>query len=225
MKKRIISVIMITVVLLSFSSCSSRSTDYYTDDNGIRYMVCRSSEGNIRINENGKLLVYTLNENGKRIKSDSGEYITEYVEFNGQIVSGNNVEIAEMTFTLPNTFTEDRNNPGYFRSDSYNGEIFIYYYSDDLDICILSLEDSCEKLLESFGSEVYSYKQYTVNVGDTECIAFEQLCTSSEYYQNAFVYLIPYDSGYYRVDCNVSTDNKNKVDFDKFVKSFEIKES
>lgn len=223
MIKKIIPVILIISVLLIFSSCSKSSADTYTDDNGTEYIVCRNSDGNIQINENGKLLVYTLNENGKRIKSDAGEYITEFVDFNGQVVSGKNVEIEEMRFTLPDGFVEHRENPGYFSNDSYSGEIFVTYYSDDIDLCITSLENSCQGLLESFGGEVYSYKQYTIDVDGTECIAFEQLCTSSEYYQNAFVYLIEYDGGYYRFDCNVSTDYKNKVNFDKLIQSIELK--
>ena len=224
MKKKIAILIITAVLLISFAACSADTADYYTDDNGVQYMVNRDSDGDIQINENGKLLVYTLNENGKRIKSDTGEYITEYVDFNGQVVSGNNVEISEMRFVLPSGFSEDRNNPGYFCSKSYDGEIFVNYYTDDIDLCVESIEYSCQGLLESFGSEVYSYKQYTVKVDGVECIAFEQLCTSSEYYRNAFVYLVPYDSGYYYFDCSVSTDNKNKVDFDKFIESIEFKD-
>lgn len=221
--KKFLGLFAVMFILLVFASCSSSTSDLYTDSNGIQHMVCRDSNGDIQINENGKLLVYSLNENGKRIKSGNGEYITAYVDFNGQVVSGNNVEISEMRFTLPDNFVEDKNNPGYFRNPDYQGEIFIYYYADDIEICRNSLENTCETLLESFGSEVYSYEQYTVTVDGLECIAFEQLCTSSEYYQNAFAYLIPYDGGYYRVDCNISTDNKNKVDFDRFIKSFEFK--
>lgn len=225
MLKRFLSVLLIVVLMFMCTSCSDDNGDIYTDENGSQYMICRDADGKMQINDNGKLLVYTLNENGKRIKSETGEYITEYIKFNGQVVSGRDVEIPELKFRLPAGFSEDRDNPGYFFREAYNGEIFINYYDDDLDMSIQSLEYSCEGLLESFGSEVYSYNRYTVNAEDVECVAFEQLCISSEYYQNSFVYLIPFDTGYYRVDCSVSTDYKNKVDFDKFIESFEIKQS
>lgn len=222
MIKRFVAVMLMLVMMISLASCGNDS-DFYIDDDGVRYMVCRDGNGEIQVNASGKLLVYDLNENDKRIKSDSGEYLTRYVDFNGQIVTGKFVEIAEMSFTLPNNFTDDRDNPGYFRNEAYNGEIFIYYYDENTQLAIESLEFSCEGLLESFGSEVYSYEKYTLNVDNTECIAFEQLCTSSEYYQNAFTYILPFDSGYYRFDCNVSTDYKNKVDFDKFIESIDLK--
>lgn len=223
MFKRVLSALLVICALVCCASCDNDSVDYYFDDDGAQYMICRDSNGEIQVNENGKLLVYNINENGKRIKSDSGEYITEYVDFNGQIVSGKTVEIPEMRFTLPNNFVDDRDNPGYFRNDTHNGEIFIFYYTDSLDLSIEAIESSCETLLESFGSEVYSYERYKINIDGVECVAFEQLCISSEYYQNAFVYLIPYDSGYYRIDCNISTDYKNKVNFDKFVETIDLK--
>lgn len=225
MIKRTISIILILVIPFVFVSCGDNSSDIYIGDDGVEYMICRDSDGELQLNENGKLLVYTLNENGKRIKSESGDYITEYVSFNGQVVSDRYVEIPEMSFILPDGFVDDRENAGYFFNENYKGEIFINYFDENIDNCIQSLEYSYEGLLESFGSEVYSYERYSLTVDDFECVAFEQLCTSSEYYQNVFVYLIPYDDGYYRIDCNVNTDNKNKVDFDKFIKSFLIKQS
>lgn len=224
-KNRIVAVISSLFVLLTFASCSSESSDYYIDDNGTKYLVNRNTEGNIQINENGKLLVYSLNENDKCIKSDSGEYITEFVEFNGQVVSDGKVETKEMKFTLPKNFSEDRNNTGYFYNENCKGEIFINYFNEDINTGVQAIQDTCQNLLESFGSEVYSYNEYSLDVDGIECIAIEQLCTSSEYYQNVFTYLIPYDTGYYSFDCTVNTDYKNKVNYDKFIKSITLKET
>ncbi len=211
------------IISILFSSCSSKTDDIYTDDSGTQYMVCRDSNGDIQINENSKLLVYTLNENGKKIKADNGEYITEYVKFSGQLVCGKKVETKELRFTLPDGFEAYGTSIGYFSRKDAKAEIFINYYTDDISLAIESLVHSCETLLENFGSDVYSYTQYEVTVDDTQCTAFSQLGTSSEYYQNVFIYLIPYDAGYYRIDCSISTDNKNKVNYDKFIEGFEIK--
>lgn len=222
MYKRIIAVCLIVVIAVSFSSCSDNSS-FYTADDGTQYLVCRDDDGNIIINENGKLLVYTLNENNKKIKADSGEYITEYVTFNGQVVSDGTVETAEMRFKLPDNFVESKENPGYFYYSAYEGEIFIDYYPSGMDIHIKSQETNCEDLLESFGSEVFSYEKYTVNISGVECTAFSSLSTTSEYYKNAFFYFIPYDTGYYVINCNVNTDYRKKVDFDSFAESVDLK--
>ena len=131
MIKRFVAVMLMLVMMISLASCGNDS-DFYIDDDGVRYMVCRDGNGEIQVNASGKLLVYDLNENDKRIKSDSGEYLTRYVDFNGQIVTDKFVEIAEMSFTLPNNFTDDRDNPGYFRNEAYNGEIFVYYYDESI---------------------------------------------------------------------------------------------
>ncbi len=224
MLKKSVAVFLIVSLFFTFSACASNDSDYYTADDGTEYMVYRNSDGNIVINDSGKLLVYSLNENNKRIKADSGEYITEYVSFNGQVVSGGVVETAELRFNLPNNFVESRENPGYFYYDAYDGAIFVDYYASGIDLHIQSLEDNCEDLLEGFGSEVFSYEKYTVTINGIECTAFSQLSITSEYYKNAFFYFIPYDTGYYVINCNVNTDYRNKVDFDSFAESIELKE-
>lgn len=223
MYRKIVLLFIVAFMFFAFSSCSGNN-DYYIDDKGNQYLVYRDTQGDIVINENGKLLVFTLNENNKKIKSDAGEYITEYVNFNGQVVSENKVETAEMRFKLPHNFVESRETPGYFYHPSYQGEIFISYYPEGIDDHIKIQEKNCEDLLESFGSEVYSYEKYTLNISGIECTAFSSLSTTSEYYKNAFFYYIPYDNGYYIINCNVSTDYKNKVDFDSFAKSIEFKD-
>lgn len=223
MFKKTVCIFLIAAVVFMFSSCTG-SSEIYTDENGEEYIVVRDSDNNIVINDNGKLQVYVLNENGKKQKSDSGEYITEYIDFNGQVVEGNKVETAEMRFKLPSNFTQIADYPGVFVYDNYDGEIFINYYGNsEIAKDIENTERNCEDLLQSYGGEVFSYSKYTVTVEDTECTVFKQTGTSSEYYRNVYYYFIPFDDGYYLINCSVNTDYGNKVDFDGFVKSIEFK--
>lgn len=208
---------------MTFSSCYGNDNEILTVENGNQYIVVRDSDGNIVINDSNKLQVYLLNENGKKQKSDAGEYITEYIDFNGQVVLGNVIETAEMRFEIPRSFSDNSDIPGYFYSEFYNGEIYFSYYDENIEKHIESAEQNCENLLESYGSEVFSYEKYSVTVNETECVAFKLACTSSEYYKNSFQYYIPYDTGFYVVDCVVDTDNANKFNFDKFVEAIEIK--
>ena len=221
MLKKLISVLLIIVMLFALSSCGN--DDIFTDENGTEYVVVRDSEGNIVINDRNKLQVYTLNENGKKQKSDSGEYITQFIEFNGQVVTDRMVETAEMRFELPKYFAADINNPGYFYNEAYGAEIFISYYNEDTDKHIAANEMNCENLLESFGSDVFSYEKYSVTINGIEYTAFRQKCTSSEFYKVAYSYFIPYDTGLYIVDCNIDTNSAKKVNFDKFIKTFILK--
>lgn len=223
MLKKIIACFVAVCTILSVTACSNQSDDFYTDSDGKQYIVVRDVNDNIVISESGKLQVFTLNENNKKQKSDSGEYITEYIDFNGQVVIGNSVETAEMRFSLPSNFQSDINNPGYFFYEPYNGEIFITYYNDDIQSSIDIITHNCENLLESYGSENFRYEQYSVTIGDIECTVFKSESASSEYYRNAFYYLIPYDSGYYEINCIINTDDAGRVNFDKFVKTIELK--
>jgi hypothetical protein len=195
----------------------------YVTPDGAEYLVVRDAEGNIVINDNDKLQVYLLNENNKKQKSDSGEYITEYIDFNGQVVIGNTIETAEMRFEIPKNFVVNNDSPGHFYCEEIKGEIFISYYNDTAEDRINGVQMNCEDRLESFGSEVFSYTKYTVNINDTECTAYKTECTSSEFYKHTFTFFIPYDSGCYVIDCLISTDNAKKVDFNKFIENLEIK--
>lgn len=220
-RKILLSIII--VVILSFSACELNSDVIYTGDDNNNYIIVRDENGNITINDNGKLQVYTLNENNKKQKSDSGEYITKFIDFNGQVVIDNTVETAELTFTLPDKFIADKDNVGYFYCESYDAEIFFNYYNEDIQTNIDSIIHNCENLLESFGSENFKYEQYSVVIDGDECTAFKHKSTSSEYYRNAYYYIIPYDTGYYEINCIINTDDANKVNFDKFVQTINIK--
>ena len=223
MLKNVICILCVLTLIICFSSCTSTNNDTFTTEDGKSYIVVRDDEGGIKINDNGKLHVYTLNENGKKQKDDAGEYITEFIDFNGQIVIGNTVETEEMRYKLPDGFAEDINNSGYFYNKNINAEIFFAFYGTDVSIAVEAAEKNCQSLLESYGSDVFEYQKYTIEIDGIECTAFKQRSISSEYPDNAFLYYIPYDTGYYIINCRVNTENENKVDFDKFVKSIEIK--
>ena len=223
MFRKIVLLITALSLLFSFSACSSSDKDMFTAENGFDYIVVRDSDGNIVINDSNKLQVYTLNENGKKQKSDSGDYIKEYIDFNGQVVIGSSVETLEMKFIIPKTFNDNSNIPGYFNSDTHNAEIYFTYYDESIEKYINAAEMNCENLLESYGSEVFEYEKYSVIVDNNECTAIRIACTSSEYYKNSYEYFIPYDTGFYCINCVIDTDNAKKVNFDKFVEDIILK--
>lgn len=223
MLKKTLSLIFSIIAILTFSSCAGRNNEIFSVENGTQYMVVRDADGNIVINDSYKLQVYTLNENGKKQKSDTGEYITEYIDFNGQIVLEETVETAEMRFKIPKSFSDNADIPGYFYSELYDSEIYFTYYDEKADNHIEAAEQNCESLLESFGSEAFLYEKYTVVINNSECVAFKLACTSSEYYKNSFQYYIPYDTGFYVINCVIDTDNAKKVNFDRFVEAIYFK--
>lgn len=223
MLNKFICIFCVLTIILCFSSCNSTSKDMFTAKDGNSYIVVRDDDGGIMINDNGKLRVYTVNENGKKQKDDSGEYITEFIDFNDQVVIGNTVETEEMRYKIPDGFTDDANNSGYFYNDNIDAEIFFVFYGTDINAAVEAAEKNCQSLLESYGSDVFEYHRYTIDIDGIECTAFKQRSTSSEYPDNAFLYYIPFDTGYYIINCRVNTENENKVNFDKFVKTIEIK--
>lgn len=222
MKKIFIVILSVLTVVTCFSACNNTS-DMFTAEDGNTYIAVRNEDGGITINDNGKLRVYTVNENGKKQKDDSGNFITEFIDFNGQVVFGNTVETEEMKYRLPSGFEEDYDNSGYFRNENIDAEIFFVFYGTDVGTAIDAAEKNCQSLLESYGSEVFEYTRYTVDIDGVESTAFRQRCTSSEYPDNSCVYYIPFDTGYYIVHCRVNVENEKKVNFDKFVDTIEFR--
>ncbi len=221
--KRIISLILVILSLpIMLTSCDS-SKDVITDSDGKEYIVMRDDDGDIVVNANYKLGVYTLNENRKKQKDDKGEFIVEYIEFNGQVVIGRSIETIEMRFKLPFGFKVDDDNIGHFTNDAYDAEIFFTYYASYYNDAVKNAELNCESLLESYGSDVFKYEKYDIDVSGVDCVAFKQRSTSSEFYMNSYVYIIPYGKGYYIVNCTVNTDYEKKIDFDDFITSIELK--
>ena len=220
--KKLLAFLLVFTVVFSFSSCTSGKNDVYIADDGAEYLLVRDTDGNIVINESEKLQVYVLNENGKKQKTDAGDYITEFIDFNGQVVIDNVVETSELRFSLPSGFIAD-NNIGYFYNDAIDAEIYFSYYGDSAETHFEAVANNGEKLLESYGSEVFSYEKYTVVVDGIDCSAVRMECISSEYYQHSYSFFVPYDTGCYFINCIVNTGNANKVNFDKFIKNIELK--
>ncbi len=224
MFKKMTSIILTFVFVFLFSSCKNSDDSIITGDDR-SYIPARDSEGYIITDESGKLKVYPLNENGKKQKNADGGYITEYIDFNGQVVSGLSVETPQIKFTLPEGFVDNESLPGYFSNDSLSGEIYVTYSEDDIDETIKQYETNCENLLESYGGESYSYEKYTIEIEGIECVALKQASITSEFYRNAYDYFVPHGAGFYCVDCKIDASRAKRVNFDKFAQSIEFKNS
>ena len=214
--KKALSIILIFILFL-LPSCGGRN-DYYTVG-GETFEVCRGSSGSIILNDAGELSVYVLTENRRRMKDETGEDITAYIPFDGSIINGRNVETPDMSFTLPEGFSLSGSDPGVYVSPDSGGEIFIELFDSRTAQSLINeaLSES-ERLLESYGAENFSYKQYTILTSDDlTATAVMRRSTSSEYFVTSHLYFTDTPKGAYRITCNTRSDSRKS--FDSFIKS------
>ena len=107
--RKLFSTLLFAVVALFFSSCGEKV--YYASDYGI-------------VPNTGKDMTKPI---ARAIEIIKNEYIIKFIDFNGQVVIGQTVETAEMTYKLPKGFKDDFNNPGYFFNEQLtmiNGQLW-----------------------------------------------------------------------------------------------------
>lgn len=226
MKNKIITAVCLTLCsAFILSSCSSSQIKTYTDKDGKSYDIVYDENGNFVTNDN-KLQVYLLSDNGKRIKDESGEYRTEFIEFNGQITDGHHVQTKELEFTLPSGFTQSYDTGLLFLNDDIGAQIYISVLADaDIEQQYKLIESNCSQLQESYGSDRFSYDIYDLKTSKSNVSvrAFKLICTSSDYPKTDYYYYFNVNDRIYLVNASVTTDFVKKVKFDSFAKSFVFK--
>lgn len=224
MKKRTAALLFSLILILSFSSCSGKIKSY-TDKDGNTYDIVYDDDGNFITNDNNKLKVYVLSETGKRVKNENGEYRTDYIDFNGQITDGRNVETKELSFKLPTGFEQSYDTAMLFLKDSISAVINVSIIENaDPETKYAQIESNCVQLQESYGNDKFEYSVYDLKTkSDIGIHVFKQQCTSSDYPYTNYYYYFNVNDKLYEIYARVLTDSVNKADFDSFAKSFVFK--
>lgn len=224
MKKRTAAVLCALILILSFSSCSGKIKSY-VDKDGNTYDIVYDDDGNFITNDNNKLKVYILSENGKKVKSENGEYRTDYIDFNGQITDGRNVETKDFTFKLPAGFEQSYDTALLFLKDSISAVINVSIIENaDPDVKYSQIESNCVQLQESYGNDKFEYSVYDLKTkNDINIHVFKQQCTASDYPYTNYYYYFNVNDKLYEIYARVLTDSVKKADFDSFAKSFDFK--
>lgn len=108
MEKKIIAIISVAVLLASvFTACGKKKPMISVGDN--EYPVATDSEGNTILNENGDVVIYVTDENGKYVKDDKGERETAAVTFPEMLVNDRTLETPYYRITMPEGWSIDSN--------------------------------------------------------------------------------------------------------------------
>lgn len=219
-KYKIFAAALAIISIFSFCSCGSE-IDTYTSSNGINYKIVRDSNGNFITDSSGDICVYITNENGKLKLTDSGEYMTGYIPFDGRLTDGRKIETSDFSFTLPSGFSASDDN-NYYDYDKGQGQIFIFYDETyNMDDVVNARLDEFKNLQSEYGSENVKYSKKIISGKNISITSLDLKSDASEYNRNVFDYYFPYGKGYYRINCVES--NSLGINFDSFAKSIRIK--
>ena len=224
MKRTVKLVSLFFAVCLLLCSCSGE-LKYYTDAQGNRYRICRSESGELIVDSGGRLCVYLTNENGKLKRDASGELMTSYVSFPGQVVSGDRVETPYITYRVPAAFQSVENGDTlYYDYNEGAGRIFIdYIEATPPEGLIDDVQRSFDQTVATYGADKINVQKYTVHGGNVDLFAVSLVSQTEEYDRCLYYYFFAYKGGCYRLSCSISTRENGRVNFDRFAKSFSIK--
>ena len=101
MEKKIIAIVMVTVLIITCFAACKKQEKTVKDDSGKEFVVVTDKEGNTVLNEDGEIYVYVTDENGDFLKDENGERQTNVIDFPKKLVSGLTYETPEIKFIMP----------------------------------------------------------------------------------------------------------------------------
>ena len=224
MKKLKRALICFAAICLLLTGCLGE-LKYYTDAQGNRYRICRSESGDLIVDSGGRLCVYLTNENGKLKKDASGELMTAYVSFPGQIVSGDQVETPHIMYQVPAAFqaVEDGDTL-YYDYNEGSGRIFIDYFEATVPEGLVDdVRKSFDQTVSAYGADKIVVRKYSVSGGNIDLSAVSLESKTDEYDRCLYYYFFPYKGGCYRLSCSIERKEAGRVNFDRFARSFSVK--
>ncbi len=105
MEKKIIAVALAFVVVITAVIVgvvvNNNKRENFIDDDGVGHWLYKDKEGNTKLNDDGEIVVYALDENGKRQKNKNGDYIMGAIDFPDKVINGNTLETPDFKMTMP----------------------------------------------------------------------------------------------------------------------------
>lgn len=149
MEKKIIAVALVLVFMVTvFVGCSKGKK--YVDDDGYEHLLVTDKEGNTVLNEEGKMVVYLTEPDGKIREDEDGEPMTGYVAFPEQVIKGNTLETPDYKMTLSDEWKLQE-----------DGE-FVRKDNEKISIEIIKMGDPTKKgLKELFNEEAKIAEEFT----------------------------------------------------------------
>lgn len=223
MEKKIIAIVMVTVLIVTCFAACKKKDNIYVDDDGATHVLMTDEEGNTVLNSDGELVVCVTDKDGNVLKDENGEIQTAAVDFPEVVVNKNKLETPYYRLTLPDEWEAD---DGGEVSMKENEKIsFKIYNLGEADKTIdqyfkESTEnvDDMEKIKEKYPATTWDFEKAVITMKNIDTRVIKVKIASSdtvvEYYNQTVEYI--YKGDHYCAIFNCK-DNSYDPEFD-FVK-------
>lgn len=121
MNNKIIAVICVVLMLVTLlAACGKKVTIKGKD--GQEYVAVTDEEGNTILNDEGDIVIYVTDANGKYVKDENGERQTNVVTFPNQILGERTIATPQYRLEMPADWALDED--GKFRHDNKANVVF-----------------------------------------------------------------------------------------------------
>ncbi|MBR5562351.1 MAG: hypothetical protein IKW12_04285 [Clostridia bacterium] len=104
MKKYFALILTFVLILTCFAACKPSIKDgtLVTEFGGKNHAAVTEADGGIKRDEAGNIIVLETDSNGKNVKDENGNYVTNPVGIDHALVIGNTIEMPEYSVQIPN---------------------------------------------------------------------------------------------------------------------------
>lgn len=103
MKKYFALILTFVLILTCFAACKPSIKDgtVVTEFGGKNHAAVTEADGGIKRDEAGNIIVLETDSNGKNVKDENGNYVTNPVAIDHALVIGNTIEMPEYSIQIP----------------------------------------------------------------------------------------------------------------------------
>lgn len=219
MKKIFALTISIIVILTCFAGCKAKIKNgaLLTNAAGENFAVATKADGGIQRDEAGNLIVLVTDENGRNVKGDGGEYLTNPVALEHALVVGNRVECNEYSVVIPNGWSDAASFNGMnITKDGSLDALFIEAKETPMDELMATSSQILNIMKSKYENTVYVNKAITV--GDIEgqfisaFVPDNGMSPESGIPASSYVAYIFFEHGQYSYSCRITSDRNMNDD-------------
>ncbi len=219
MKKIFALSISIILILTCFAGCKAKLKNgaVITNAAGENFAAVTKADGGIQRDKAGNLLVLVTDEDGRNVKGDGGEYLTNPVALEHALVVGNRVECNEYSVVIPN---------GWSNANSFNGmnvtkdgsldALFIEAKDTPVDDLMATTNSILSIMKTNYDNTVY--ENSAITIGDIEAqfmsvfVPDNGATPESGNPSSSYVAYIFFEQGNHSYSCRITSDRNMNDD-------------
>ena len=224
MKKIFALTISVIVILTCFAGCKAKIKNgaLVTNAAGENFAAVTKADGGIQRDEAGNLIVLVTDENGRNVKGDNGEYLTNPVALDHALVVGNRVECNEYSVVIPDGWSDGNslNGMNILKDGTLDG-LFIEAKNTPLDELMGNSSKLLSAMKSMYDNTVYENKAMTIGEIEAHFVSVfvpdNGMTPESGNPSSSYVAYIFFEQGGYSYSCRITSDRNMNDDLGEII--------